>query len=122
MAAAIEMRNTPKKNHSLTDRCCFCGMSFLEIFITGSGTKNIQKRYKQKLKLTGERILTVKRATSITLTDLDTGICQKCYRKVESILKHRQTLDQMIGELEKQRSKIEQVINLLTRADQSFKS
>ena len=117
MAAPIEMcdplKQTPKKLYSVVDRCCFCGMSFLQVHVTDSGSKQTQKLFKQTLRLNEERLQNIKKVVKcLLLSDSDTAVCMKCYKKVESVIRQQQHVDDMKMELEEMRNRLQQVCNL----------
>lgn len=80
--------STPRKTCVLSDVCILCGFSFIQIEKTDGGEK-IQKFFDIKLKLNKERVDNVKKITGLPDIDVATnaGVCKKCYRSVESILK-----------------------------------
>ncbi|XP_062611472.1 uncharacterized protein LOC134273299 [Saccostrea cucullata] len=102
---------TPRKTCLLGDMCIICGFSFVLIEKTADGKENIHKFYDTKLRLNKEREECIKKVTETSL-DLglesctNAGICRKCWRSVESIIKTeeknnaakhklRQSLDQV---------------------------
>lgn len=80
--------STPRKTCVLSDVCILCGFSFIQIEKTDGGEK-IHKFFDIKLKLNKERVDNVKKITGLPDIDVATnaGVCKKCYRSVESILK-----------------------------------
>lgn len=113
MAAPMNMtlflKSTPRRQLSLIDRCCFCGFSFIETIVTGSGRKVVQKQSKMKLRLNEEGFHKIKEVVCIQLSDSEKAICQKCYRKVESVLRQEKQIQEMKTELQECRNRVQQV-------------
>ncbi|XP_048757078.2 uncharacterized protein LOC125667567 isoform X1 [Ostrea edulis] len=81
---------TPRKTCLLSDACILCGFCFKQIEKASDGSEKIQKFSEIKLRLNEERWGNIRKLTGV-LTDLDEkglgGVCKKCYRQVESVLK-----------------------------------
>lgn len=81
---------TPRKHFFLGDMCIVCGFSFVLIEKTSDGKENINKFYNNKLRLNKDRVSCIKKVTETSI-DVDNcsnaGVCRKCYRTIETILK-----------------------------------
>lgn len=79
---------TPRKTCVLSDSCIVCGFSFVQHERTADGKEIIHKFYQSKLKLNSERIECIKKVTERSdVQECDGGICRKCFRSVESVIK-----------------------------------
>ncbi|XP_053388534.1 uncharacterized protein LOC128551661, partial [Mercenaria mercenaria] len=87
-------QSTPRKQHIVTDKCALCSFSFCNIEITSSGETFKNTTYlNRKLKLTVEKIEDLKVILGVRdFVPTETGICIKCYRKVESVKKTEKEL------------------------------
>lgn len=81
---------TPRKHFFLGDMCIVCGFLFVLIEKIFDGKENINKFYNNKLRLNKDRVSCIKKVIEI-LIDVDNcfnvGVCCKCYRMIEIILK-----------------------------------
>lgn len=79
---------TPRKTCVLGDSCIVCGFSFVQHERTADGKDIIHKFYQSKLKLNSERIEYIKKVSERSdIQECDGGICRKCFRSVESVIK-----------------------------------
>lgn len=79
---------TPRKTCVLGDQCIVCGFSFVQHERTADGKEIIHKFYQSKLKLNLERIECIKKVTERSdVQECDGGMCRKCFRSVESVIK-----------------------------------
>ncbi|XP_062569086.1 uncharacterized protein LOC134231180 [Saccostrea cucullata] len=82
--------STPRKTCVLSDTCILCGFSFIQIERKENGEEKVHKFFETKLRLNTERKDSIKQLTGLTdIADVTTnaGVCKKCYRSVESIMK-----------------------------------
>lgn len=81
---------TPTKTCVLGDACIICGFLFVQFEKTTDGTDIIHKFYQNKLKLNSEKVDCIRKVTEKSDLDLEgsnAGVCRKCFRSVESIIK-----------------------------------
>ncbi|XP_056009500.1 uncharacterized protein LOC130051535 [Ostrea edulis] len=87
----METSTTPRKTCVLSDVCILCRFSFVQIEKTIGGEEKVHKFYEMKLKLNSERLENIRKLTGLTDVDvtniINAGVCKKCYRTVESVLK-----------------------------------
>lgn len=88
MAEFTSPSSTPRKTYSLGNICVLCGFSFVQIEKRKDGTEVEHKYLDRKLKLTSERLKNIQKVTEMTFPrDEGSGVCQKCYRSVENVIK-----------------------------------
>lgn len=89
--ATAATSTTPRKTCVLSDVCILCGFSFVQIEKTVDGEEKPHKFHQIKLKLNSERLENIRKLTGLTDVDvtniINAGVCRKCYRTVESVLK-----------------------------------
>ena len=85
---------TPRKTCVLGDVCICCGFSFAQIEVKTDGERITHKFYECKLKLNALKLANIRNVCDFSLNDLldnttgaATGICRKCDRTINSILK-----------------------------------
>lgn len=122
MDTTLSIKSTPKREYSLIDRCCLCGFSFLETTVSGSGTKVTQKQYKLKLRLNEERLGSIQEVISIQLSDFEKAVCQKCYRKVDSVKRMEKQIQEIKFELQESRNRVQQDISTTVRQKRLLRS
>lgn len=79
-----------KKVYPLGNSCLVCGFSFIQMLVDRDGNTAINKYLDKKLRLSVERLKIVKDVCNITndvIFTKDTGVCQKCFRNIEMVLK-----------------------------------
>ena len=81
----------PRKKYVRSNICVLCGLSFIQTEITREGVEIYCKQLmKTKLRLSNERVLMIQRVIEQFVLPEDgttDGVCIKCYRHVESVIK-----------------------------------
>jgi hypothetical protein len=81
---------TPVKCYSLGNICIVCGFSFISKRVDEKGNVKLVKMLDKKLRLTKERretVLSVCKMQDDTCFPSDSGVCYKCFRALERVLK-----------------------------------
>jgi hypothetical protein len=87
---AMAAPSTPKKCYYLGNICVVCGFSFVTKSVDKDGNVQVAKCLDKKLRLTRERLETlwnIRDFKEETCFPLDSGVCQKCFRAMERVLK-----------------------------------
>ncbi|XP_048770593.2 uncharacterized protein LOC125676812 [Ostrea edulis] len=83
-------RTTPRKVYPLGNICLICGFSFVSKSVDTDGNIKINKYLDKKLRLSTDRMKVLKDVCGISdsvVYPTDTGVCQKCFRSTERVLK-----------------------------------
>ena len=75
----------------------------------GSGKKKTNKQFKSKLRLNEERLINCKKVVNLELREFENAVCQKCYRKVSTIIQQEEQITKMKSELQATRAVVQQV-------------
>lgn len=82
---------TPRKTCVLGNVCIICGFSFVVLHKTSDGKEEEHKYFDNKLRLNQERLQNIKKVTEhdlcFEMENSNLGVCRKCYRAVESVIK-----------------------------------
>ena len=81
---------TPRKIYPLGNVCLICGFSFVSKSVDSDGNVKVNKYLDKKLRLSADRIKILQDVCGISASvvyPVDTGVCQKCYRSAERVLK-----------------------------------
>ena len=95
---------TPQRIYSVNDVCCLCCFSFVVKEIDERGNSVVKKLHKLKLKLTDEKKTIVSQV--VELPPQATGICVRCFAKVEKVIKYRNEIDNIISSFEESRRRL----------------
>lgn len=100
MAAPSESLPTPKKTYFLGNICILCGFSFVQMIKQSDGTEFTKKFLDRKLKLTAERKFNIEQVTEMNISEEEgCGVCQKCYRSVEKVIKSEREIKELKGKI-----------------------
>lgn len=105
---------TPRRVYYLSNICVICGFSFVQTDITPSGHKVEKKLTNHKLKLTRERVDNIKKVIEVFEHEHEqvNGVCKKCYRHIEKVLKLQEDLGSLQKDLNDTRSGVRMTYNL----------
>lgn len=88
-------QSTPVKVYSFAEDICeLCGFSFVQTIVDPDGFKIVNKKYTQKLKLTDQKTENVVKVLPdfIPSPSSKNGICLKCNRTIEKVIKLEEEL------------------------------
>ncbi|KAL3847092.1 hypothetical protein ACJMK2_018022, partial [Sinanodonta woodiana] len=95
--------NTPRRQFSRDSICLLCGFAVIQRDISATGEIVERKLFTYKLKLTTERISTIRKVIdTFVVTELqikECGVCTKCFKKVEHIIKIQHENEQSKAQL-----------------------
>lgn len=102
-------QSTPVKVYSFAEDICeLCGFSFVQTIVDPDGFKIVNKKYTQKLKLTDQKTENVVKVLPdfIPSSSSKNGICLKCNRTIEKVIKLEEELLHIRGDLVTKRQNV----------------
>ncbi|XP_056002390.1 uncharacterized protein LOC125663311 isoform X4 [Ostrea edulis] len=89
-APGVTDDSTTQEINRLGNVCLVCGFPFVNKYVDADGNIKIHKCLDKKLRLSTDRIKTLKNVCGFSDSAVysnDTGVCQKCFRSAEKVLK-----------------------------------
>ncbi|XP_063412299.1 uncharacterized protein LOC134695054 [Mytilus trossulus] len=108
MAAPMSEKLTPRKTYLLGNICVVCGFSFIQKVKEANGIEVEHKYFDRKLKLSEERRKNINNVVGFECKG--EGVCQKCYRSVEKVLKTEKESTDLKGKLRQSTQTVENTL------------
>ncbi|XP_048774679.2 uncharacterized protein LOC125679473 [Ostrea edulis] len=113
MAAANVLSSTPQKTYVLGNVCVICGFAFIQHLKNADGTITVTKYLDRKFKMSKERKETIEKVVGFEVkVDAESGVCQKCYRSAEKVIRMEKESTELRENLKKTTSTVQQTLLL----------
>lgn len=99
---------TPRRLYHASNICILCGFAFIQTEVLASGEQKEIKFLNRKLKITKEKVDTIKLVIDEFSHDLSSsnGVCKTCFRSVERVLRLENEVKGLQNEIKVSRSAV----------------